>query len=585
MAGDFTYTTNSDNTINITGYTGTGGAIDIPSAIEEKTVATIEFAAFQYLDSMTSVTIPASVTNIGDLAFSYCASLTAILVDAGNAVYCNSADGVLFNKSRTTLIQCPGGKAGSYTITNSVTTLGDAAFGACTGLTSVTIPDSVTDIRRSVFDACRNLSSVIIPASVASIGDYAFYYCRANLTGVYFHGNAPIIGSSVFDGDDNATVYYLAGTTGWGATFGDRPTALWPGQASITTQPRSLTKKPGFSANFTVVASGAAPLYYQWQKDSVNIVSANSATYTINPVAIGNSGNYRCIVSNIINTVTSVVVTLTVNTTPSDSVINDYDGDGESDLAVYGDGYWNIYSLTNGSILLSGKWGGAGWTAAPGDYDGDGESDLAVYGGGYWNIYSLTNGSILLNGKWGGAGWTAVPGDYDGDGESDLAVYGGGYWNIYSLANGSILLNGKWGGPGWAPVAGDYDGDGEADLAVYNDGYWNIYSLANGSILLGGKWGGAGWTTAPGDYDGDGESDLAVYGNGYWYIYSLANGSILLNGKWGGPGWITVPGDYDGDGESDLAVYGDGYWYIYSLANGSILLNGKWGGPGWTPVK
>ena len=46
-----------------------------------------------------------------------------------------------------------------------------------------------------------------------------------SLTGVYFQGNAPsLAGSSVFDGDNHATVYYLPGTTGWGSTFGGRPT-------------------------------------------------------------------------------------------------------------------------------------------------------------------------------------------------------------------------------------------------------------------------------------------------------------------------------------------------------------------------
>ena len=45
--------------------------------------------------------------------------------------------------------------------------------------------------------------------------------------GVYFQGNAPAAGSDVFDGDNEATVYYLPGTTGWGTTFGGLPTALW----------------------------------------------------------------------------------------------------------------------------------------------------------------------------------------------------------------------------------------------------------------------------------------------------------------------------------------------------------------------
>ncbi|MBU0716233.1 MAG: FG-GAP repeat protein [Verrucomicrobia bacterium] len=273
------------------------------------------------------------------------------------------------------------------------------------------------------------------------------------------------------------------------------------------------------------------------------------------------------------------------------TVVGDYDGDCKSDLAAYREGYWSIYSLVNGMILLNGgAWGGSGWTTVPGDYDGDGKADLAVYNAGYWSIYSLVNGLILINGgAWGGSDSIPVPGDYDGDGMSDLAVYNAGYWSIYSLANGLILINGgAWGDTDSIPVSGDYDGDGKSDLAVYNAGYWSIYSLANGMILLnGGAWGDADSIPVPGDYDGDGKADLAVYNAGYWSIYSLANGLILINGgAWGDADSIPVPGDYDGDGKSDLAFYRAGYWSIYSLANGIILNNGgAWGGPDWTPVR
>ncbi len=223
------------------------------------------------------------------------------------------------------------------------------------------------------------------------------------------------------------------------------------------------------------------------------------------------------------------------------------------------------------------------------DFDGDSKSDLAVYRDGYWSIFSLANGLIFYNeGVWGKLGWIPVPGDYDGDGKSDLVVYRDGYWSIFSLANGLIFYNeGVWGGPGWTPVPGDYDGDGKSDLAVYRDGYWSIFSLANGLIFYNeGVWGGPGWTPVPGDFDGDGKADLVVYRDGQWSIFSLANGLIFYNeGVWGGPGWTPVPGDFDGDGKSDLAVYRDGYWSIFSLANGLILYNeGVWGGPGWTPV-
>src|SRR5208337_504915 len=127
--------------------------------------------------SLTNVTIPASVTSIGDYAFSGCTSLTGITVEALNSAYVG-VDGVLFDKSRTTLIQYPVGQTGtSYTIPNSVTSIGDYAFGWCSNLTSITIPDSVTSLGDFAFPYCTSLSSITIPDSVTSIGGFAFQYC------------------------------------------------------------------------------------------------------------------------------------------------------------------------------------------------------------------------------------------------------------------------------------------------------------------------------------------------------------------------------------------------------------------------
>ena len=196
-ADDFTYRIDfPTNTITITGYIGSGGAVAIPSTLEGKTVTSIESYAFNYCTSLTSVTIPNSVTNIGVRAFDSCTSLTAITVDALNSFY-SSVDGVLFNKSQTTLIQCPGGKAGSYTIPNSVTSIGDYAFSCCTSLTSVTIPDSVTSIGDGAFDSCTSLTSVTIPNSVTSIGDGAFAYCTS-LTSVTIPNSVTSIGGGAF---------------------------------------------------------------------------------------------------------------------------------------------------------------------------------------------------------------------------------------------------------------------------------------------------------------------------------------------------------------------------------------------------
>jgi hypothetical protein len=149
-------------------------------------------------------------------------------VDASNSVY-SSVDGVLFNKSQTTLIQCPAGRAGSYTI----------------------------------------------PSSVTNIGADAFSWC-ANLTAVYFLRNAPGGGSdsSVFTGDNSTTVYYLTGTTGWGATFGGRPAVLWNPQA----------QNLGVQANqfgFTITGSSNLVIVVEACTDLVNAVWVPLATNTL----------------------------------------------------------------------------------------------------------------------------------------------------------------------------------------------------------------------------------------------------------------------------------------------------------------
>jgi len=185
--GDYTYTTSGSPAVaTITGYTGAGGAITIPSTLGGYATRFIGESAFSWCTSLTSVTIPSSVTSIGNRAFAACSSLTAINVDEGNANYA-SVNGVLYNKAMTALILCPSGKAGAFTIPNSVTSIGDYAFYDCASLTSVIIGSGVTSIGAGAFYGCTSLTSVIIGSGVTSIGDYAFYDC-ASLTSIGFLG-------------------------------------------------------------------------------------------------------------------------------------------------------------------------------------------------------------------------------------------------------------------------------------------------------------------------------------------------------------------------------------------------------------
>jgi len=185
-------------------------------------VTSIGTQAFYGCTGLASVTIPNSVTSIGEVAFYQCISLTAINVDAGNSAY-SSQDGVWYNKEKTTLIQYPAKKADTtFTIPNSVTSIGDSALFSCTNLASVTIPNSVTSIGRSAFFGCTGLTSIIIGNRVTSIEYFAFYQCTS-LASVKFEGT---IASAGFDsgafynlGDLRAKFYATDTSNGTPGTY------------------------------------------------------------------------------------------------------------------------------------------------------------------------------------------------------------------------------------------------------------------------------------------------------------------------------------------------------------------------------
>jgi len=130
-------------------------AITIPNS-----VTAIGAGSFSYCSGLTAPTIPASVVSIGIDAFEYCTGLTSITVDSNNPSYC-SVDGVLFDKNKTSLIQYPlGNTQTSYSVPNTVTTIGQDAFERGVKLTTVSIPPSVTAINSYAFYKCSGLTSI-----------------------------------------------------------------------------------------------------------------------------------------------------------------------------------------------------------------------------------------------------------------------------------------------------------------------------------------------------------------------------------------------------------------------------------------
>jgi hypothetical protein len=193
------------NSVTTIGESAFGSCYGLTSLSIPNSVTTIGRFAFAGCRSLTNVTVGNSVTSIGESPFQSCRNLTAIIADTANPVY-SSVDGVLFNKSQTTLIKYPEGKAGGYNIPNSVTSIEPFAIAFCvsltvvtipnsissigtwafygSSLTSITIPNSVTSIESYAFRSCRNLTSITIPKNVTNIGDSAYYDCTSPSTSV-----------------------------------------------------------------------------------------------------------------------------------------------------------------------------------------------------------------------------------------------------------------------------------------------------------------------------------------------------------------------------------------------------------------
>jgi hypothetical protein len=204
VLGPFIFTTNADNTVTLAQYSATNTIVTIPTTnMDGLTVADIGVKAFLG-SGVTSVTIPAGVTNIEE-----------------------------------------------------------EAFANCSGLTNITIPNAVINIADGAFSNCTSLPNVTIPASVTNIGDYAFNQCTA-LQWLDFHGNAPGADTTVFNGEA-PTNYYLPAATNWSNSFAGVPAALWNPQFQTNAAGFGVTNNYfGFNItgtnNFTVLVEASTNL-------------------------------------------------------------------------------------------------------------------------------------------------------------------------------------------------------------------------------------------------------------------------------------------------------------------------------------
>lgn len=211
--------------------------IQLPDTLKE-----IGDFAFSGCEELTRICIPASVTAIGTSVFSNCNNLTDLSVAEENAGYKEEGQ-VIYSKDGGTLITCPA--AGEVTILPTVTKIADYAFYYNANLRQIVIPESVTELGEGAFGDCGRLSKVTfegetlerigmhcfrsdsqlsvmtVPDSVKSMGAFAFAYC-SGLKHIYFLGDAPKFGETidgtyydkVFQGD-SLNAYYMENNTSW----------------------------------------------------------------------------------------------------------------------------------------------------------------------------------------------------------------------------------------------------------------------------------------------------------------------------------------------------------------------------------
>ena len=249
--GDFVYADAEKK--RITAYVGNSGAVTIPN-----TVTSIGENAFHDCKILTSITIPSSVTSIGNTsnygAFDGCDSIETLTYNT-NAIGSNfSNKKLLKNINIGDAVTSIGGHAfrdcsslTSIEIPNSVTSIEEEAFNSCNGLTSITIPNSVTSIGNNAFGYCSSLTSVTIPNSVTSIGEYAFDHCE-NLKSITLPNSITSISNGAFSDCSSLTSITIPNSV---TSIGDNAFRSCSSLTSVTI-PKSVTSigEEAFNMNY-----------------------------------------------------------------------------------------------------------------------------------------------------------------------------------------------------------------------------------------------------------------------------------------------------------------------------------------------
>jgi len=578
------------NTVESIGQSAFGFCTNLTSVTIPNGVRVIGDGAFSPCPSLTSITIPKSVTSIGDMAFYACTDLTVINVDEGNSAYL-SQDGVLYNKTKTILIQYPARKiSNTFTIPDSVTSIGSGAFTGCTSFVSITIPNNITSIggnafsnctrlasvtlpnnlnfkiiQNDTFYYCTSLTSVTIPNSVTSIGTHAFYDCTS-LASITIPNSITSIGNTAFGGCTSLTsVTFATGSSIMGPDFDKNAFpegANGNGGDNLRDAYQSLTV--GGAGTYTREPNGETwknlgTLATLWTSvaDSKfgSDITISAITYGGGKFVAGGTNGKMAYSSNGINW-----------TAVTDSIL----GERQINGITYGDGKF-VAVCNDGTIAWSSD--GVSWTPVPNPFEAESIFGIA-YGGDGKFVAGGTNGKMAYSSN-GGVTWTAVPNPFEAKSIRGIA-YGDGKF-VAVGDNGKMAYSTN--GTDWTAVT-----DSQFD-------YYNIYGIAYG----GGKFvavgvypedmiskiaystNGTNWTAVPDNDFFDTNIIAAIaYGGGKF----VAGGGITeseIKGRMAystnGTNWTAVP---------DNDFFDTNFIAAIAYGGGKFVAVGAFGKIGWS---
>ncbi|WP_400219651.1 leucine-rich repeat domain-containing protein [Methanomethylophilus alvi] len=333
--------------------------------------------------ALTAVTIPDSVTSIGEDGFN-CPFLGSISVGEGNATF-SSIGGVLFSKDAGNLIQYPAGASESYsvpdsvtsiggrafyegtvvsvTIPDSVTSIGDRAFYGCYSLASITLPGSLTSIGADAFYGCSSLTSMTIPDSVSSVGEYAFSRCTG-IKNLYVSSNPLLsLGGSVFEG---FTFYDKDGSTVIPATAEDLGGRCFVGTADRMVRLAEYT----LSGTLTVVGGSASSSDVEVRFSGMAVRTSADGSFSFT-VFHGTSGEITASIPGYKQTVTASIddlagnvfgkdITMKIHTYAVSGKLTVIGGSASASGVTVSLGQYSAVTGPDGSYVLTAPYGTSG---------------------------------------------------------------------------------------------------------------------------------------------------------------------------------------------------------------------------------